>query len=561
MSSSPDKSFDTFPRQPSDGVESLDISTGLPIDHDMSISPELLRQREQYMRIVEKNQPFQVMEGNEADMQLNLGLKQLDDTNQVRQLGEFYIVIRNEKGGRLIQSVLQDVSMGKMVKLAYYRQHKNLSDKEYAAGRDPVLLSSRDASGKILMTIEDFRKIKYLERLETERNRLIRVRTAAFYDDNAAEDGLSGKMKDEKKEIFYNGVEEYIKQYGDELVELDSFPKEKQAVRRHLLLLQFKLLLDKNGFKDLKKEQGENLFDEIIGDLKYEQAKKEEYDITVSAMDKAVEEGITDEEEFEKRRQQALLDEAAKKKEAPVESPSLAVSAGTSVGNAPEKSYGNINEIAKDSWVHFDPVDPVRSPNLYTVRFNFDKTFLPQLKVVYDPADPKKDINNASFILEDPWADKESPNKGNPFSDSSSMKFKAVDMVGGINTLILDYVMNKKLLVKMPEASKEGPNDIITDAVMVRFARRIFPDGVKKPLTDERIKLFERLMTVVLKDNPPNYDTLLSRVDKMSRLLERDDLLGYVQGIFRNEASGMWTMDMLVKEIDRRSSGKISESK
>jgi hypothetical protein len=516
---------------------------------NVPVSAEFLAQRQKYIKNVEAGRRQSLKDGEVADISLGKALKAPEDI--FTELG---------KGGIEQQKAMRDFSIGSIKYIGNFSPLYVQWKESFKLKKDPVLMG-------VPMTLEEYVRMKAKENITEERRQLIRQRTDAFYDSFYEEHPPAEKLPDEKtksdKERFFGDVDLYVQENAEELASLNSFPEEKRNARRHILLSQFQLVLKQNGFKDVEKEKADRLFDEIVGDMESEDFEKKAYDIYAKKEMEAADANLT-EDEWEKIRQQELGEAANAVKEKPAENTAPAVYSGGAGEAIAAPSYGKIDDVALASHVHFTPVDPIGKPDLFTVQFTsiqeniIPRSFTPFLKVVYDPKFPG-DINRAKFTLQEPWADKESPKKGSPFGESTSLVFKPSEMVNGINTLILDYLMNKKLWLKVPEVAKEGPNDIINDTVMMRFANRILaPDGVKKPLDDVKIKMFERMMLVVLKDNPPNYGSLLKRVDKMSRLLERDELLGRLQNIFKEDSGSVWDMNSLVDALEGKSSGKKS---
>lgn len=530
---------------------------------NIPISPEWLAKRERtHARMVQINKAeaqAKIIEAPQLKtMELALGIKEpvkdetpvLLSTEQEQTVKEAF---DNLGEGEAEQKAMFETFMGSTKDQKVFVGLYEKWDAEYKGNPD---LQKKNS-------FSEYAKEKGIEYIRQYRKQLLKERANRFLDKNFDKADLTDEQIEEKRDKFRKSLDLYVQaNYGD-LSELNSLPEEERAAHRQILMAKFKVVMAENGFAAADKAEIESIFDFMVGLLEYEVFAVKEYEYTYEEMLLMAVENLTP-EEWEARLKKALNKNAAELKETPKQQaqPVYGYSGTAEAGFG--GSYERWQDVAKACMVHFEPVDQKNQPDLYKVKFTAfkDATFTPYLRMVYDPPE-SRDMKHLRFELEEEWADPESPNKGKPFGAKLSRVFRPEEMLKGVNSLILDYVINKKLNVRT--TSSESANDVLKDTVMVHFANRLlYPNGIKdKALTEENIGKFERMMKVVLKDNPenPEYDTLLKRVDRMANLLERDDLLGYLQNIFKEDAGGIWNMEGLIKEINRRTPEKIKGSK
>jgi hypothetical protein len=178
----------------------------------------------------------------------------------------------------------------------------------------------------------------------------------------------------------------------------------------------------------------------------------------------------------------------------------------------------------------------------YRVRYP-DSTLETTMKIVPKPG--SKTYNDATFIFYDKYADKA---KGN------EVHFNSANLRSGCNQMFLDYLMND--WIRQNKASPDfNPNDILTDATMLRMAERLFDRNLNDVvLTKNMRNIFSRFLEVLMKGDSSNtaYGDLGSfeqRVKKMDVVLMNPGYAKLLFKEFEKVGSVTFTVSTLLEHI------------
>jgi hypothetical protein len=331
-----------------------------------------------------------------------------------------------------------------------------------------------------------------------------------------------------------------------------------KPVEQKALLAKFRLVLKTNGFEEVKDSDVQELFDALAGDLEFEVLAVQEYEATYEEMIDMAGQNLSD-EEWKERRQKALKKNAKGEIQEYMKQQDQPTYAYVPNDVGPIRpSYETVNDVAHASGVNLHPVEG-KGSDVYYVDFPTikDKEFMPMLKIVY-PAG-SKNVKDAVFVIETPYADKDSA-KASPIDRQPTQQFKADSVPRAVNTLILDYLLNRGVRTVVPGKGEVGVNDIIDDHTMVHFAERLFGFQLnEKPILDPQINLYKAFLRVLLRDDQSS--SLQDRVKKVRTIIDSDDMVVYFRESLMARGSSALTLDAVIEDAKMRREGKLKEKK
>ena len=395
----------------------------------------------------------------------------------------------------------------------------------------------------------DYAKEQGILFIKQMRHTVTEVRLRAAYDKHADKQGLNEDQQEEAKDRLYKSVDMYIQAHRQEMVVYGSLDE----VRQKDLYAKFSEIMKQNGFADVDPVVIREIFDIMVGDLQYEVLVIQEYEATYEEFVEMAPLNLSD-EEWEERRQKALKKNAKDELKEYLNQQVQPVYAYLPLEAGPPVSFSSIKEVANASGVNLRPAEG-KGENVFYVNFPAikDRKFMPLLKVIYPKG--SNNINDAIFVFEEPWADKDSA-KGPLIEETPTREFSAVDVPMAVNALILDYILNEGIKTKVPVKGDTGVNDIISDQNMIHVAERLFGFGLReKRILDREIDLYRRFLTIVLRDDGKS--SLQDRFKKVRNVIDNDSLLPYFKEAMNSKGAVGKTLDKIIEEAKDRMAGKI----
>jgi hypothetical protein len=433
----------------------------------------------------------------------------------------------------------------------YSLKGQNVFREQYAIWQEQYLANH---SFQARMTLEDFVRERGIRFIKANRKLIVRSRTKGFMD-------VAGKGKyqsvEERRDAsakVYREMDMFIQANYDQLASFSSL--DAQAQKR--LFGRFRVRIEnaakQNGIDHLSPGQVEEFFKLLTGDLEYETIALQDYDCTYGVMMRSAGEEVG-EEEWENMRRQALEKNAKGELKEYLQQQAQPLYTGPVVKNAaPEYSFSSVNDVAHASGVNLRPADP-KEKDLYYIDFPTikDEKYPFMMKVVYPKG--STDVNDARFVIQEPWSDKDAPEKGAPLHGKITRTFKPSEVPRAINALILDYVLNRGIVMTDQVNGEPGVNGIIEDDRMVFMAEKLFGFSLdEKRVLEPQINIFKRFLTVLLRDDQTALET---RVKKITVKLNEDAFLPYFREVLMAPGSAAKTLDDVIEEAELRREGEI----
>jgi hypothetical protein len=413
---------------------------------------------------------------------------------------------------------------------------------------------SSDPQIQANMTLEDFVHQQGLRFIRENRKLIVRSRTDDFYEKNMKVFGTDEKADAENKKRFYGEVDMFIQANYEKMDSYNSLspPEQKKLLGKFRVRVARAAKENEMDIKDGKAI--DELFMMLTGDLNYETFATRYYEGTYKTEIENADLNLTDEEweeklriAFEKNAKGELMEYLQQQVQPVFNVPAVIA--------APEHLFSTVNDVAHESGVNLRAADP-KEKDLYYIDFPTikDEKYPFMLKVVYPKG--SNDINDASFIIQQPWADKDAPEKGETIRNKTTRVFKPDEVPRAMNTLILDYILNVGISTSEKEKVETGINDIIKDETMIFMAERLFGFQLReKTILTPQIDLFKRFLTVLLRDDGKS--SLETRVKKIDAVLRDDAMLPYIKESLQTRGAATKTIDGIIEEVNLRMQGKV----
>jgi hypothetical protein len=410
------------------------------------------------------------------------------------------------------------------------------------------------------MSFKEYVHAKGIEYIRQNGDKIRKARAQIFMEENRGMEGLSDDQRKQEQDKLTQSLDAFFKENEGAMAGLNSLDDAQKSIQRKMLVAKFTAMMAQNGFEKTDQAQIEMLFDMYVGDFEHEFATLQEFEATYETMVDNAALGLTP-EEWEKRRQEALKKNAKGELQEYLQQQTGLVFTGISESSP---VYSSLREVENACGVHFEPAG---APDTYRIKAPAvaDNAFAPLMRIVYDPPDSRT-IENARFFIQQPWQDEDARNMGAPISGAEgvpTMAYEPKEAVAGVNTAILDWIMNKKINLSLPENAKQGTNRIVRGDLMVHMAERLltpFKVG-ERPIREDEAKTFQRFMEVVLRDDSAKeYDSLQSRSRKAWTMIDRDADLPYLKEIFSTPGAKVRTLSELEQEIGLRRGGRKPEN-
>jgi hypothetical protein len=418
---------------------------------------------------------------------------------------------------------------------------------------------SKNPDLRAKMSLEDFVRESGVRFIKENRKLIVRSQSDSFVDKISKGKGIDDKRKKDLCVAVYGDIDMFIQSNFDQMASYGTLDSKSQKK----LLSKFKMRVggsaERNGVSIKDYKEVENLFKLLVADLAYEAVAVKQYSDFSGEMIDNVDLDLTD-DEWEEEIQSALeknakgeLKEYLQKQQdkTGANNPSANI---PRVSSAPEIRFSSVNDVAHKAGVNLREDD--KEKGLYYIDSPLIKgEKLPfKLRIVYQKG--STDINDARFVVQDPWLDKDSPRKGDEIDGIPTKVFRAGKVTIAINTLVLDYTLNKGLITESAGSGERGVNDIITDRTMSFMAGRLF--GFKlneKNISEVDIDLYKRFLTVLLRDDKKS--SLEDRVKRVKDLFKDDALIPYIKQSLLAKGASAKTLDSLIEESNMRRDGEI----
>lgn len=419
---------------------------------------------------------------------------------------------------------------------------------------------SKNPDLRAKMSLEDFVRESGVRFIKENRKLILRSQSDSFVGKISKEKGMNGRQEKDLCVAVYRDIDMFIQSNFDQISSYGTLDSKSQKK----LLSKFKMRVggsaERNGISIKDYKEVENLFKLLVEDLAYEAVAINQYNNSVGTMIDNVDLDLTD-DEWEEEIQSALeenakgeLKEYLQKQQdnkMGANNPSANI---PRVSSAPEIRFSSVNDVAHKAGVNLR--EDAKEKGLYYIDSPLIKgEKLPfKLRILYPKG--STDINDARFVVQDPWLDKDSSRKGYEIDGIPTKVFRAGKVAIAINTLVLDYTLNKGLITESAAAGERGINDIIDDRTMSFMAGRLF--GFKlneRNISEANIDLYKRFLTVLLRDDQKS--SLEDRVKRVKEVFKDDALIPYVRESLLAKGAVAKTLDGLIEESNMRRDGEI----
>jgi hypothetical protein len=396
--------------------------------------------------------------------------------------------------------------------------------------------------------------------IHESRKLVVKSRIRKFNKKNPGYDVKTYQEKKETDDKLYREVDMFIQANYEKLASYNTLEQKEQK----LVFGRFWLLMQQNGVPNARRKDAEKLFLMIVGDVVFEAVTiNTDYQRSYKWMIENANVEMS-EEEWERRRQKAIMKNAeGELKEVLQEQTLKPVYTYNPLKAAPSLGYSSISEVARSGGVNFRPASG-KGRDVYEVDFPYirEREARVYLRVIY-PKGKEGKIDDAIFVLQDPYADKNAKRSGGIEQKAAeavpTREVKAADIPRAMNILMLDYIMNKGVRTTEAVSGNPGINDVINDEEMVYMAERLFGfrlDDGKRHITEIELNLFKRFISVVIRDDGKT--SLQDRVKRVRReLLAQDAVLPYFRETLKAPGSVTKTLDEVIEETKMRREGRF----
>jgi len=363
--------------------------------------------------------------------------------------------------------------------------------------------------------------------------------------DNAGLKEEHEKKEDECKKGINEDVFTFLNENESQLIDEKT---DKKVLRKQFV----QIFLDHGcAEEDIKGLEG--LFDEILGDIEYAAVMQQAYSDSYEKMIAMSGKEMTDEEWDQQVKKE--LEEKAKgnMKEAVEELAKQMWGAPTGVSKSPEVSYSSISEIANSNAVS------IRSEggDMYSIEFpSLGKNYSPKMKIVLPKG--SNDLNLATYIIEDKFADENVPNSSDQIGKGKrSLAYSAVDLPKVLARIQLDYELHKAVIsIGDSNVTSAEVNKILSDDRLIKMSERLFNFNLNEhPILPQHMRKYENLLSIILK--PDGNKSFVERTLDMEFALNNDGMLPYIRkNLNRATSSKIFSVSELLKKVELDRAGK-----
>jgi len=299
------------------------------------------------------------------------------------------------------------------------------------------------------------------------------------------------------------------------------------------------------GFQEAQTTDAQELFENVVNILGAAYVSQKKYETLHGEMSGLAQEALDRDTEIDKSKWNKILGNKLKQSFPEILQPQQQnpvyqiQSADTQINKA---TLDSAQDVAMEAGglriMGYDPVTQA-----YTVRYPHSE-LQTTMKIIPKPG--SKNLDDATFVFYDRYADKE---KGN------ELRLEKKNLREGGNLIFLKYIVNVKIPHGDPGVGFDV-NDILRDSLVTTMIERLLDKKLNDVALTENIAEYDspynvvfRFMKVLLKGDSGNLGSFKARIDKIDEALRKKDVAQRLFEEFKKEGTTGFSVSGLLEYI------------